>query len=105
MNNSPAKPHTHLTVRLVCALVFVSLLSACANLPPERPEVYEAPRGYRLPPALSEIYRNGELRGMEQNTSGVLGMPNDSDLVQRVCVSKPQFNLYGQYVTTLVNCW
>jgi hypothetical protein len=63
------------------------------------------PKGFILPPALSEVYRNGELKGHETNMSGDLGIPNDSDLVSKVCVSKPQFNLYGQYVGTIVKCW
>lgn len=71
-------------------------LSACSSAPQRQ--------GFNLPPALSEVYRNGELKGHETNLTGELGMPNDSDLVTRVCVSKPQFNLYGQYVGTIVKC-
>lgn len=71
-------------------------LSACSTTQPKQ--------GFNLPPALSEVYRNGELKGHETNLSGELGLPNDSDLVSRVCVSKPQFNLYGQYVGTIVKC-
>jgi hypothetical protein len=81
------------------ALVLVLISIGCASAPPEKQ------RGYELPPALAEVFRNGELKGLQQDSSALLGMPNDSELVQRVCVSKPQFNLYGQYVTTYVKCW
>lgn len=63
------------------------------------------PKGFVLPPALSETLRNGELKGLETNMDGDLGIPNDSDLISRACVSKPQFNLYGQFVGTIVKCW
>lgn len=63
------------------------------------------PKGFILPPALSESLRNGELKGLETSMDGDLGIPNDSDLVSRNCVSKPQFNMYGQFVGTIVKCW
>lgn len=76
---------------------FVLLGTACTSAPKRQ--------GFNLPPALSETFRNGELNGLQASTDGDLGIPNDSDLVQRVCVSKPQFNLYGQFVKTIVKCW
>lgn len=79
----------------IIIILLTCVLGACAS----------KPLGFVLPPALSEVYRNGELKGHETNATGDLGVPNDTDLVARVCVSKPQFNMYGQYVTTIVKCW
>jgi hypothetical protein len=79
------------------ALVIVSLaLGACAS---------PKPRGFELPPALSEVFRNGELKGLETATDGNLGIPNQNARVQHVCVSQPLYDLYGNYTRTAVRCF
>lgn len=63
------------------------------------------PKGFEMPPALSEVYRNGQLKGLEQADSADLGMPNQYDRVSHTCVSTPIYNLAGYYVRTDVRCW
>ena len=82
---------------VLLGLFTVMSLANCASKP--------KPQGFVLPPALSEVFRNGELKGLESNTTGELGMPNENDLVSHTCTSKPLFNIYGQYVRTVVSCW
>lgn len=62
-------------------------------------------RGYELPPVLSEVFRGGQLKGLETNDGAVLGMPGDYDRVQHVCTSTPMYDLYGRYYRTDVRCW
>lgn len=79
-------------------LIFIAMalsLSACST----------APKGFELPPALSETFRNGQLKGLEQADSADLGMPNPYDRTSRVCVSRPIYNIDGFYVRTDVRCW
>lgn len=98
---SPAMRPTIVPIACSISRIFVLIAAistvACASAP--------KPQGFQLPPALSEVYRNGQLKGMETATTPELGIPNDTDLVSHSCSSVPQFNLYGQYVTTIVRCW
>jgi hypothetical protein len=82
--------------KLLCVFALLGL-GACSS-PPKK-------QGFNLPPALSEVFRNGELKGLEANTDGDLGIPNQDALVQHVCISKPVFDLYGQYIRTAVKCF
>lgn len=61
--------------------------------------------GFQLPPALSETFRGGALKGMEQADSADLGMPSQYDLVGHVCHSEPIFDIWGRFVRTDVRCW
>lgn len=83
--------------RLILILVLINA-TACASAPPQR-------RGFELPPALSEVFRGGQLKGLESSTDGDLGIPNQNDLVSRVCVSEPIFTINGEYVRTAVVCF
>jgi hypothetical protein len=56
-------------------------------------------------PALREVFRGGAIQGLEDNTGHFLGMPNDYDLVEHTCTSKPIFDFRGRYVKTSVKCW
>lgn len=62
------------------------------------------PKGYELPPALREVYRGGELKGLE-NRQPDLNVPANYDLVQHTCTSAPIFNLDGSYSHTTTKCW
>lgn len=63
------------------------------------------PKGFELPPALSEVYRGGTLAPMQQADSADLGMPNQYDLVDHTCSSRPMYDIYGRYTRTDVRCW
>lgn len=86
---------SRVSLRIILICIVTAAVTNCAS----------KPKGFILPVALSETLRGGELKGLESNTNGDLGIPNDNDLTSKVCVSKPQFNMYGQYVTTIVKCW
>lgn len=60
---------------------------------------------YNLPPALSEVYRNGQLPGMESDTGALLGTPAPYDQVPRTCRSQPIYSLHGIYIRTDVRCF
>lgn len=78
-------------------LIAIALsLSACATA---------KPKGFVLPPALSEVYRGGELAPMQNADAADLGMPNQYDRVGHVCVSEPIYNGDGYYLRTSVKCW
>lgn len=79
---------------LLIALAALSL-SACAS----------KPKGFILPPALSEVMRNGTLKGLEEADGPLLGMPNERDRVARTCRSQPIFSLEGYYIRTDVSCY
>lgn len=79
---------------LILAVIFVS---GCASEP--------KPKGFILPPALSETLRNGELKGLEESDSPFIGMPNQYNRVSHVCVSEPLYDLYGNYIRTAVRCF
>lgn len=78
-------------------------LAACSTPQPTK--------GFDLPPALREVYRGGQLKPMQEATDGDLGLqdplrrPTNYDLVQHTCVSKPIFDLYGNYLRTDTLCW
>ena len=81
---------------LTIAFSAATLMTSCASKPP---------KGFILPPALSEVFRNGQLKGLEQADSAVLGMPNPYDQVSHVCRSQPIYSLEGYYLRTDVRCW
>lgn len=70
-------------------------MSACAS----------KPKGFELPPALSEVMRNGTLKGLEAADGPLLGMPNERDRVARTCRSQPIYSLEGLYVRTDISCY
>ncbi len=82
---------------ILYALAIASLLiaSSCAS----------KPRGFVLPPALSETLRNGALAPLQQADSPILGMPNQNDRVAHVCRSQPIYTLEGYFVRTDVTCF
>ncbi len=84
-------------MRLSILVILLVMTSACSSKPVRK--------GFELPAALSEVYRGGELKGLEQADSPDLGMPNQYDLVSHVCHSQPIFDLWGRYVRTSVKCW
>lgn len=83
-------------MKYIIMLHLLMILSACAS---------EPKRGFEMPIALSEVYRNGQLKGLEQTDSPVLGMPNQFDRVGHVCASQPIYTMSGEYVRTDVRCW
>ena len=70
----------------------------CATQPPR-------PRGFELPAALSEVFRGGQLKGLETATDPSLGMPSQYDQVSHTCVSNPTYDLWGRYRGTEVRCF
>lgn len=72
-------------------------LSACATGPQYKVMVPA--------PALREVFRGGEIQGLENNTGHYTGMPHQYDLVEHVCSSQPIYDVYGRYVRTSVKCW
>lgn len=81
-------------LKLAILVLFALNASACAS----------KPHGFALPVALSEVYRNGELKGLEHADGPDLGMPNQNDRVAHTCTSTPLYTLEGQYTRTVVNC-
>lgn len=79
------------------ALFVATLLSACAT--------EQKPRGFEMPLAMREVFRGGQLKGLEYAEEPDLGMPNQFDRTQHVCVSSPMYDLYGQYLKTDVRCY
>lgn len=73
----------------------VLALSSCAS---------PKPRGFELPLAMSELFRNGQLKGLEYAESQDLGMINPTALVSRTCTSVPVFDVWNRYVQTEVYC-
>lgn len=65
----------------------------------------QKPQGFEMPPALREVFRGGELSPLQTADTPNLGMPNQYDQVQHVCVSTPIYGLDGRYVRTSVKCW
>lgn len=82
-------------MKILLSLTFL-VLSSCAH---------EPPRGFILPPALSEVFRQGQLKGLESNRDGNLGIPNQSAMVSHTCRSQPIWDLQGRYVRTDVSCY
>lgn len=77
-------------------LVLMLLTSACAT---------QQPKGYELPPALSEVFRSGQLKGLENSGAPVLGTPTRLNRVGMVCVQEPEYDMYGYYMFTSVTCY
>lgn len=77
-------------------LLLTLLLVGCAS---------EPKKGFDLPPAVREVFRGGELKGLENATNSDLGIPDQYDQVSHVCVSAPIYNLDGSYFRTAVRCW
>lgn len=87
--------------KTIKTLAKLSILTACLALS----ACASQPKGYVLPPALSEVYRNGQLKGLEQRDGPDLGMPNQNDRVTHVCRSQPIYSLEGYYIRTDVTCF
>lgn len=85
-------------LKLITILGLSLLLNACATKIVQKP-------GFELPPALSESFRGGALKGLEHADSADLGMPSQYDLVSHVCTTEPIFDVWGRYVRTDVRCW
>lgn len=84
-------------MRIVLLIALVLSSAACTTA---------KPRGYELPPALREVFRGGELNGLQNVSSEDPRLyPSQRDLVQQVCVSEPLFDAYGRYYRTAVRCW
>lgn len=82
---------------LLCMLLVVN--AACSSKPPP-PQ-----KGFELPIALSEVFRGGALKGLQEADSAQLGMPSQYDLVEHTCTSGPIYDVWGRYVRTDVRCW
>lgn len=80
-------------------LILISMLALTACSTPPKP------RGYELPPAMREVFRGGEIQGLQSNDGAAYGMPSPYDQVQHTCVSTPMYNLDGTYWRTKVQCW
>lgn len=80
--------------KLTFLILAAALTQSCAS----------KPKGFVLPVALSEVYRNGELKGLEQADGPDLGMPNQNDRVAHTCTSTPLYSLEGYYTRTVVHC-
>lgn len=84
-------------LKLIVLIHAIFFLCSCAH--------EEKRRGFELPIAMSEVMRNGNLKGLEDNDTGDLGIPNQMDRVQHVCASQPIYSLSGEYLRTTVHCW
>lgn len=82
-------------MKAILLCITALILSSCAS---------QQPRGFILPPALSETFRNGQLKGLEAADSAELGLLNPNDMISRTCTSAPLFDLYGNYIRTDVRC-
>lgn len=65
---------------------------------------------YQLPSAMREVFRGGQLKGLEDREDPNLGIEQPKevspyDLVQHTCVSEPIRDMNGRYVRTAVRCW
>ncbi len=86
---------TKLITLIACILSLSN--SGCGSTPKQR--------GFELPAALSEVYRGGALKPLQEADGPLLGMPNQYDRVSHTCISTPVYNLAGYYVRTDVRCW
>lgn len=85
-------------VSIVSVILFLlSLMTVGCSSAPKK--------GFELPPALHEVFRGGELKGLENAETPDLGNPTLYSLQQHVCVSTPIFNIEGAYVRTDVRCY
>lgn len=78
-------------------LLALTILQGCATQPKNNVIVPA--------PALREVFRGGEIQGLEDNSGHYMGRPSDYDLVEHVCTSMPIYDSYGRYVRTSVKCW
>jgi hypothetical protein len=81
-------------------LGLILLLTGCATQPTMQPRPIIQPA-----PALREVFRGGALQGLEDNTGHFMGMPNQYDMVEHVCTSRPIYDFQGRYIKTSVKCW
>jgi len=81
-------------IKLLMTLSLIFILGACSS----------KPQGYEMPIAMSEVFRNGELKGLEYKDGPELGMPNQTDRVSHTCTSTPLYSLEGYYTRTVVHC-
>jgi hypothetical protein len=79
------------------SILFATASLGCASIPPRR--------GFELPVALSEVYRNGALKPLQVADSPDLGMPIPTDRISHTCTSTPIYNLSGYYLRTDVRCY
>lgn len=101
--NEPLMPYQVKTLNAISLLRKKLAIAAILILPACTTVKY---RGYELPPALSETFRGGQLKGLEDHTSQAeLGLPNPYDQISRVCVSQPIYDYNGNYLRTTVKCW
>ena len=77
-------------------LVLIAINTACAT---------QQPRGYELPPALNEVFRGGQLQGLQNSGGPVLGQPDRVGRVGMVCVQEPMNDMYGYYMYTQTYCY
>jgi len=83
-------------MRIIIILALALSLSACASKPQ---------KGFEIPPALSEVLRNGQLAPLQAADSEILGMPTQNDRIAKVCRSQPIYTLEGYYLRTDVTCF
>lgn len=81
----------------VLLVLFVIQSMGCSSTP--RPIVVEPA------PALREVFRGGEVQGLQNNAGHFMGRPKAYDLQTHVCRSEPIFNNKGQYLGTDVRCF
>jgi len=81
--------------KIIATLAILGSLTACQT----RPIVYVPA------PALREVFRGGEIKGLENNDRQWTGEVGDFDRVEHVCSSSPVYDLDGNYVRTSVRCW
>lgn len=81
-------------------LILATVLQvACATQP--------QPKGYELPPALSALFRGGQLRGLSdtQGQGAILGNPQQISTQAMTCTATPIFGLDGEFNYTDVRCF
>lgn len=76
-------------------LILLLATTACATKPQ-----------YIVPaPALREVFRGGELKGLEDSSGHFMGAPGAYDQIEHTCTSRPSYDLDGRYIRTVVKCW
>lgn len=85
-------------LKMVYMMALISSLAACGST---------QYRGYEMPVAMREVFRGGQLKGLEDHTdpNKDLGMPAPYDMVQHTCTSQPTYNLDGSFHRTAVRCY
>jgi hypothetical protein len=56
-------------------------------------------------PALREVFRGGQIQGLEDNSGQYIGAPGSYDQIEHTCTSYPAYDLNGRYIKTIVKCW